>query len=76
MLVFGLNNPSISVVAPISGLIALTWVVALAGSIRGLKKEPKRPAKFLLIILIALLIITAPVWLYLIVALFALTDFK
>jgi len=76
MLAFGLNNPSIPVAAAMSGLIVLVWLVALAGSIRRLKKEPPQPVKLLLIIFVALLIITVPVWLYLIVTLFVLTDFK
>ena len=76
MFIFGLNNPSIPVAAAMSGLVVLVWLVALGGSIRRLKKEPTRPVKVLLIIFVALLIITVPVWLYLIVVLFALTDFK
>jgi predicted membrane channel-forming protein YqfA (hemolysin III family) len=76
MLILGLNNPSIPVAAAMSGLIVLVWTIALAGSIRSLKKDPPRPVRLLLIIFVALLILTAPVWLYLIVTLFVLTDFK
>jgi hypothetical protein len=76
MFVFALNNPSIPMAAAMSGLIVLVWLVAVVGSIRGLKKEPPQPIKVLLIIFIALLILTVPGWLYLIVTLFVLTNFK
>ena len=71
-----LNNPTIPMAILISGCLVLVWLAAFVASWALLKRDPAKPLRIFLISFITLLIVIAPILLYVVVTLFVLTDFK
>ena len=70
------NNPSVPSALAVSALVVVLWTTFFWVIVRGMKRDPRRPLKLVLIGLASLLVVAAPLLLYLLVTLFVLTDFK
>ncbi len=70
------NNPSLPSALVVSAFVILLWTTLFVVSVRGIRRDPKPPLKFVLIGVASLLVLAAPFLIYLLVTIFVLIDFK
>lgn len=70
------NNPSVPSALALSAFVILLWTTLFWTTVRAIKCDPERRVKLILIGLASLLIVAAPLLLYLLVTTFVLIDFK
>jgi len=72
----GFNNPTHPSALAVACILVLFWSTLFLLTVKAIKRDPKLRSKLILVGLASLLVVAAPVLLYVIVTVFVLIDVK